>query len=126
MGYINYNKNPCQKRTIDCSVRALSTLLDRPWDDVYLELCLLGYTICDMPSSKATINEYLSSLGYKRGVIPDSCPNCYTIREFTQDNPHGRYLLATDTHVIPVIDGDYIDTWDSGNEIPLFFWEKRR
>lgn len=126
MGYISFNKNPCHKRTIDCSVRALSTLLDRSWGDVYFDLCLLGYTMCDMPLSKAVINEYLSDLGYIKEVIPNTCPTCYTVKDFTHDYPYGRYLLACDSHVIPVIDGDYIDTFDSGEEIPLFYWKKER
>lgn len=36
----------------------------------------------------------------------------------------GRYLLALDQHVVAVVDGDYYDTWDSGNEIPIYYWMK--
>lgn len=124
MGYINYNENPCKKRTIDCSVRALSVLLDKSWGDVYFDLCLLGYTMCDMPLSKAVINEYLKDLGYKKEVIPDTCPFCYSVREFALDHPYGRYLLATDNHTVVVIDGNYVDSFDSGESIPLFYWYK--
>ena len=28
------------------------------------------------------------------------------------------------SHVVCVEDGKYFDSWDSGNEIPLFYWEK--
>ena len=80
--------------------------------------------MCDMPSSKAVVSEFLKQEGYERHVIPDSCPFCYTVEEFARNNNHGTYLLATDTHVVPVIDGFYIDTWDSGEEIPIYYWEK--
>ena len=40
------------------------------------------------------------------------------------DNPEGKYLLATGTHVVTVIDGDYYDTWDSGDEIPIYYFTK--
>lgn len=26
--------------------------------------------------------------------------------------------------VVAVVDGDYYDAWDSGNEIPLYYWRK--
>lgn len=120
MSYIKYNENPCDKRTIDCTVRALSVLLDQYWERIYVKLCLLGYDMCDMPSSKAVIHAYLKSLGYKKYVCPDGC----TVKDFADNNPKGRYLLASNTHVIPVIYGNYIDTWDSGNEIVIQYWKK--
>lgn len=83
---------------------------------------MLGYDMCDMPSSKAVINQYLKNRGFVRHVSPDSCPFCYTVLEFAKDHPYGFYLLATDSHVIPVINGDWYDTWDSSNEVPMFYW----
>lgn len=124
MGYIQFNENPCDKRKNDCSVRALSTVLGEEWDLVYVQLCTLGLDMCDMPSSKAVVNQFLRGRGFHRHICPDTYPFCYTVEEFAYEHPNGRYLLATDSHVVAVIDGDYIDTWDSGNEIPLFYWTK--
>ena len=62
--------------------------------------------------------------GYSRFVIPNTCPYCYTVKQFCKDHPYGKYLLALDGHVVAVIDGDYYDTWDSGNEVPIYFWKK--
>ena len=81
-----------------------------------------GLMLCDMPSSNEVWGSYLRKLGYKRIDIPNSCPACYTVRDFCIDNPVGEYLLATGSHVITVINGDYYDTWDSGDEIPAFCW----
>ena len=122
--FIEYNINPCDKRTIDCTVRALSVLFNEDWNSVYIQLCILGYDMCDMPSSKTVINQYMRGRGYFRHVCPDKYPFCQTVREFANENPNGTYLLATDSHVVPVINGDYIDTWDSGNEVPMFYWKK--
>lgn len=121
--YIKYNMNPCDKRTIDCSVRALSALMDKDWDTVYLQLVMTGFGMCDMPSSKAVINEYLRAAGYQRYLTPDKVGG-YTVRDFSEEHRTGKYLLATDSHVVPVISGNYIDTWDSGLECPLFYWKK--
>jgi len=47
-----------------------------------------------------------------------------TVREFSRKYRHGTYLLALAAHVVAVIDGDIIDTWNSGNEIVLYFWKR--
>ena len=78
----------------------------------------------DMPSSNAVWGSFLQKNGYVRKIIPNMCPECYTVIQFCIDNPHGKFLLATGTHVIAVIDGNYYDTWDSGDEIPIYYWRK--
>ena len=78
-----------------------------------------------MPSSNAVWSKYLINLGYERRIIPNTCPFCYTIKDFCEDNPHGKFLLATDAHVVTVIDGNYFDAWDSGDQVPIYYWFKR-
>ena len=80
----------------------------------------------DMPSSNRVWEEYLKRHGFKRTLLPDTCPMCYTVRDFCYDYPRGKYLLAIGTHVVAVENGDYFDTWDSGDEIPLFYWRKEK
>ena len=69
--------------------------------------------------------EYLYIKGYTKAIIPDMCPYCYRVKKFCQDYPEGRYLLAIGTHVVTVIDGNYYDTWDSGEEIPIYYFKRR-
>ena len=87
---------------------------------------MTSYYLSDMPSSNNAWGEYLYLNGYRRFIIPDTCPVCYTIKDFCLDHPHGRFLVATGSHVVAVIDGDYYDTWDSGYEIPIYYFEKER
>jgi hypothetical protein len=70
-----------------------------------------------MPSSNAVWAAYLRSRGYRQYSLPRNCPDCYTVKEFCYDNPKGSFLVGTGTHVVAVIDGDYYDAWDSGNEV---------
>lgn len=42
MPYIYYNPNPARKDTIDCTVRAISKLMDMDWDTTYLKLSVQG------------------------------------------------------------------------------------
>ena len=47
-------------------------------------------------------------------------------RMFCRMYPKGTYVIGTGTHAVCVIDGDYYDTGDSGDEIPQYFWKKER
>ena len=124
MAYIRYNANPYGRRTSDCVIRAIAVLTGRSWDETYIDIFNWGFLLKDMPSVNNLWGSYLRSIGFKKFILPDNCPDCYTVRQFCDDYPVGRYLLATGTHVIAVINGDYYDTWDSGDEIPISFWKK--
>ena len=45
--------------------------------------------------------------------------------DFCNDHPKGAYILALSSHVVAVVDGCYYDTWDSGQEIPIYYWTKK-
>ena len=120
-----FNNNPRNLKVGDCTIRAISLLTNKTWDETYMGLMTTGFELKDMPSSNRVWGRYLTINGYRRFIIPDTCPDCFTVSDFCRDNPYGTFLLATGTHTVTVIDGDYYDTWDSGDEIPIHFWKKR-
>lgn len=122
--YIYSNPNPCGRRVGDCTIRAISALTGDSWKDVYLDLCREGLLRCDMPSSNDVWGAYLRNRGYERFAAP-RCPDCYTVADFAEDHPYGKYLLALHEHVVTVIDGDYYDIWNSGDETVNFYWTKK-
>lgn len=124
MSFIQFNPNPKRKLVGDCVIRAISKVTNKPWDDVYMDVVLQGFMMRDMPSSNDVWGTYLFNNGFTRHIVPDTCPSCYTIANFCSDNPTMTGILATGTHVVAIKDGDYYDTWDSGNEIPIYFWQK--
>lgn len=124
MSYININVNPKNLYTGDCVIRAIALATDKSWYETYIELVIQGLIDCDIPSSNAVWADYLTSKGYTRHFIPDTCPNCYTVRDFSNDYPEGAYIVGTGTHAIAVIDGDHYDTWDSGDEHPIYYFVK--
>lgn len=124
MAYIFYNPNPTNQFIGDCVIRGISKLMHQDWEETYLKICMQGFMMHDMPSSNRVWGRYLYNNGYRRHLLPDTCPDCYTVEDFRKDYPSGKYLLAIDGHVVAVEDGNYYDTGDSGNEVPLYFWRK--
>lgn len=118
------NPNPKSSRVGDCVIRAISIATGKEWESVYAALAYYGYVLCDMPSSNAVWGKYLSDLGFKQYVVTDTCPDCYTIRDFCRDHPSGTFVLGTGAHAVAVLDGTYYDTWDSGDEIVSYYWRK--
>lgn len=123
--YRQYNNSPKGNKVGDCVVRAISTALGRSWEEVYIELCLQGYLMSDLPSSNAVWNAYLKNKGYVREFVRDDCPDCYTIADFATEHPKGTYIIGTGTHATVIIDGCILDTWDCSNEQPIYFYNKQ-
>ena len=124
MSFVMTNPNPQGLNVGDCAIRAISIATDKPWNEVYTGVTLQGLKLSDMPSSNRVWGEYLEDNGFKLRLIPDSCPECYTVKDFCREYPKGTYIVGTGRHVIAVKDGSYMDTWDSGSEHPLYFFKK--
>lgn len=123
--YIYYNPNPKGLSVGDCTIRAISCALSLSWKRTYLYLVSQGLQMCDMPSANRVWGQFLKNNGFVKHQIPDTCPECYTIKDFCYDNPEGTFVVGTGEHVVCVIDGDYYDSWNSGNEIPIYFFHRR-
>lgn len=120
--WVKANPNPGKRIVPDCVVRAVSIALNLPWLVVYDEICAAGRRNYSMPSSDEIWGLYLYQKGFEPFLLPHNCPRCITIREFCHIFPVGTYIIGTGSHAVAVIDGDYYDTWDSGDEVPSFFW----
>ena len=125
MAYIYYNPNPFKLSVGDCTIRAISCALNQSWKETYMGLVNQGYQMYDMPSANRVCGQYLKNNGFKKYQLPDTCPECYTIRDFCYDFPYGTYVVGTGEHVVCVYNGNYYDSWDSGNEIPIYYFERR-
>lgn len=118
--YVYYNANPSGKATGDCVIRAIATVTDLPWRTVHWELAVLSNEMYQMMDDNVVWHEYLRRLGFDINTVQLPCTR---VADFGKCFPHGKYILGTGKHVIAVLDGDYYDTWDSGNELAVFYWK---
>lgn len=120
--WVKTNLNPEKKEVGDCVIRALAIALDMTWTEVYDDLYLLGREWHDMMSSNEVWGLYLYRHGFEPFMLPKTCPQCLTVKEFCKKYPHGTYIIGTGDHAVAVINGDYFDSWDSGNSVASYFW----
>lgn len=120
--WIKYNSNPVGANTEDCAIRAVSVALNVSWDEAFDMIAKMAKNMATTMNANAAWGAVLRQHGFKRAVIPNTCPDCYTVEDFCKEHPEGVYVLGTGTHAIAAIDGNYIDTWRSGNEVPQYYW----
>ena len=123
--YSHYNPNPIKNNRVgDCVVRAISKALNQSWEDTYIDLTIQGYMFGDLLSSNVVWDAYLKSKGFKRHIVPNDCPDCYTIEDFCNEHPKGVFVIGTGTHCVTIEDGCVFDTWNSSGEIPIYYYHK--
>lgn len=125
MAFIEYNPNPVGRRVGDCAVRAVAKALGVDWETAYLMIAMTGLYMGDMPSSDSVWGAVLRENGFYRKSIPNYCPDCYTAKDFSRDFSYGTYVLGFGGHVATVINGDLYDSWDSSDEIPIYYWYRK-
>jgi len=118
--YIHFNGNPCSKNIGDCVIRAISIVTGYSRHKVYAGLCLQGFPCTIWGNSNAVWADYLKELGFQRYTVTGRV----TVAEFADHHPYGRYIIGTGNHAVAVVDGNIIDSWDSGQEIVQYYFTK--
>lgn len=134
-----YNANPKNKMTADCNIRAISTALEIPYNQVVMEMaemqCKTGYDV----ASKQGIDKYLQSKGWVKHSQPRKADNTkYTGQEFCKELTSD--IMFVGKSVIANIGGHHIvciketadlygthkvwDTWDSTDGCIGNYWVK--
>ena len=123
--YREYNPNPTGRRVGDCAIRAVAKALGVDWETAFAMISANAYAMGDMPSSDSVWGATLRQHGFYRKSIPDTCPDCYTARDFCLDNPVGTFVLGFGGHVACVQDGILYDSWNSESLSPQFLWYRK-
>lgn len=125
MSYIEFNNNPTGRKVGDCAVRAVSVALDIDWETAFDLIAENAKQMGDMPSADSVWGAVLRQNGFYKKTIPNYCPECYTAEDFCHDHPKGVYVIGFGGHVATVVNGDLYDSWDSSDEIPVYYWYRK-
>lgn len=117
-----YNPNPVGLHVEDCVQRAISAALGVDWDTASDIVHEFAKNMGLPEHNDAVWGAILRKNGFYRKVIPNSCPDCYTVEDFCVDHPRGVYVLKVSNHVVTIIDGNAYDSWNSLMEIPQYYW----
>ena len=133
-----HNANPKNRFTTDCVLRAISTALEMPYNQVVMEMaemqCKTGY---DRTENKL-IDMYLQSKGWIRRTQPRKADNTkYTGEEFCREVSEGvtfngslfnyNRIVANlgGHHIVAIVNGKVWDTWNSTGGCIGIYWVKR-
>ncbi len=122
-----YNANSHNHKVGDCVIRAISTILEQPWEVTYDGLVEIGRKYGRMPNDDNVINRYLTALGYEKQKEPRTADNKkIKISDYVKEHPHFTAIASLGTrHLAAVVDGIVYDIWDSSDEILHTFYVKQ-
>lgn len=140
--FVYHNANPKKKLTTDCVIRALSTAMEKPYQEVVMELaqlqCETGYDDGD----PTLYNKYLKKHGWVKCKQPRKWDGTkYTGEEFCLKLQHPIYCEELETlpdnfdwhhiiahigghHIVSIIDGFVHDIWNSTHKCIGNVWVK--
>lgn len=119
LDYLQKNVNPKNRKTGDCSTRALAELLNITWDEAltlqYQEAIKTKY---DM-TSRQVIERILARYGFTKKPQPRKSDRtkyqvCQMDRVLSTNEIEEGVMVNVAHHYVVIKDWNYIDTWDSG------------
>lgn len=123
--YVKFNPNPQGLIVGDCTVRAICAVTGESWYTVHDAVCELSREMADMPSADRVWWKLLEELGFEWNGMTNQCPHCYTVEDFATDHPDGVFVLGPFQHAVAVVDGDWLDSWDSGSTVPTYYFRRK-
>jgi hypothetical protein len=137
-----HNANPKGKMTTDCVVRAITTVLNQPYDQTLREMTEITIKTGYMLNENKGMEAYMKSKGWTKCKQPKKDDGTkYTGREFCRTLVHPTYseeLQLTDKsfeinrvlanigghHTVAIMGGQIWDTWNSADGSIGIVWVK--
>lgn len=123
--YYQPNKKDLKDKYGDCVIRALTKVLNMEWMEVFHDMIPFCIEQQALHNNQIVYTEYLKNKGFKYvGVSNKKGTKRPTVKSFAKEHKTGIYFVTVANHVVAVVDGQYYDTWDSGEKSMYGYWEK--
>lgn len=125
------NVNPKNKKTGDCSIRALANILDISWYDALTLLYNSAMKTGFEPADRRTMEKILNEFGYEKIAQPRKFDNTkYLIGELdrilSDEDMENGVVVNCANHYTVVRKGQVEDTWDCRRKSAGNYYAKRR
>lgn len=124
MTWVMYEPNPVRSGASDCAVRAVAKALKISWEEAYMKLSSNGFQMGNVISADEVWGSVLRQHGFTRYIVPNTCPDCYSVARFCDEHPKGTYVVKSEGHVATVIDCVLYDSWPSQDKTVIYYWSK--
>lgn len=124
MGWVLYEPNPVRTGAGDCAVRAIAKALGLSWEEAYTRLSANGFQMGNVISADEVWGSVLRQAGFTRHLVENTCPDCYSVENFSNDHPNGLYVVKSENHVATIVNGTLYDSWPSQDKTVIYFWTK--
>ena len=122
-----YNPNPKSRNIGDCTLRSYCAAFNIGWDeafDIASKIAKDNSSMIQYVSDKVLTEYFGCTLDeeYKKVKAKDRI----TVNNFAMTHPYGTYVLHVHSHQVTVKNGEYWDSWDSGDKkvSKIFFTKK--
>ncbi len=121
--WYNFQPNPLGNETGDCTIRAYCAAESMEWDEAYEMATKYGKDLALMFNEKKVIDKIVEGhFGYKKVKLKKN--EQMTVNEFCTLHDKGTYILNVPRHLVTVIDGEFWDSWDSGDKKVSSYYER--
>ena len=127
--YVRVNKNPKDRKTSDCSTRALCNILRISYDKALEEQFYAAKKYCYGITTKETIDKIMQKYGYVKIKQPRKWDRTkYSVNELDDlllsDEMEDGVLVLIAGHFTVVRDYYIEDIWDCSNKTVSNYWTK--
>lgn len=123
--YKYYNPHPEAKNVTDCVVRAITIAVEGDYLEVRRHLNRIKKELKETSyKNQKFMVKYAKLNGWNKISFPavKGVPRLRG-KDFVKQYPEGTYILKLARHVVAVVDGVYLDTWDSTEKMIYNAWE---
>lgn len=111
-----YNPNPKSLKIGDCTLRSYCAAFDIAWDkafDIASKVAKDNSSMVQYVANKVLEDHFKCTIDpeYKKVKAKDRI----TVNDFAMTHPYGTYILHVRQHQVTVKNGEYWDSWDSGD-----------
>jgi len=112
-----YNPNPKSRNIGDCTLRSYCAAFNIDWDtafDIASRIAKENSSMIQYVADKVLIEHFGCTIDeeYKKKKANDRM----TVNHFAMTHPYGTYVLHVRSHQVTVKNGEYWDSWDSGDK----------